>query len=210
MTDLGIVISSPLKWKHHIQTNLLKARRSFGYFKHSVPYNIPSGVKYNLFMACVLALLLYGYPAWHPEMTELRKLKHLNYHGLKWCYGDADYLGLLRVANSLPICYQLIERDLRFLLSIVNNRNCLKFNDFYTLVTKDVRLRTGYHERLLTSRCRKTLTEISFFFRSERAVNDAADVLGFKLSLFLSQSVSKCDIRKGLMKLRDQKFDYSN
>ena len=78
VTDLGIVILSSLKWKHHIQTKLLKERRSFGYLKHSVPYNIPSGVKYNLFKACVLSLLLYGYPAWHPEMTELRKLELLN------------------------------------------------------------------------------------------------------------------------------------
>ena len=140
-------------------------------------------------------------------MTELRKLELLNYHGLKWCYGDANYLGLLRISNSLPICYQLIEPDLRFFLSIVNNRNCLNFNDFYTLVTKDVSLGAGDHERLLVSSSKKTLTENSFFFRSERVVHDAADVLGLKLSLFLSQSVSKPDIRKGLMKLRDQKFD---
>ena len=175
-----------------------------------MPYNIPSGVKYNLFKACVLSLLLYGYPAWHPEMTDLRKLELLNYHGLKWCYGDADYLGLLRISNFLPMCYQLIERDLRFFLSFVNNRNCFKFNDFYTLVTKEVCLRAGDHERLLVSRCKKTLTEKSFFFRSERVVNDAADVLGLKLSLFLRQSVSKSDIRKSSMKLRDQKFDYRN
>ena len=75
---------------------------------------------------------------------------------------------------------------------------------------KDVCLRAGDHERLLVSRCKKTLTENSFFFRSERVVNDAADVLGLKLSLFLSQSVSKSDMMKGLMKLRDQKFDYRN
>ena len=82
MTDLVIVISSSLKWKHHINTNLLKARRSFGYLKHSVTYKILSVVKYILFKACVLSLLIYGYPAWHPEKTELRKLEPLNYHGL--------------------------------------------------------------------------------------------------------------------------------
>ena len=201
VTDLGIVISSSLKWKHHIQTKLLKARRSFGYLKHSVPYNIPSGVKYNLFKACVLSVLSYGYPAWNPEITELRKLELLSYHGLKWCFGDADYLGHLRISNSLQICYQLIERDLIFFLSIVNNRNCLKFNDLFTLMSKDVCLRAGDHKRLLVSRCKNTLTEKSFFFRSERVVNDAAGVLGLKLSWFLSQSVFKSDIRKGLLEL---------
>ena len=37
VTDLGIVISSSLKWMHHIQTKFMKASRSFGYLKHNVP-----------------------------------------------------------------------------------------------------------------------------------------------------------------------------
>ena len=41
-------------------------------------------------------------------------------------------------------------------------------------------------------------------------MNDAADVPGLTRSLFSSESASKSDIRIGLMKLREQKPDYSN
>ena len=74
ITDLGIEVSKTLKWSLHIQTKKVKARRSFNYLKHSVPFNLPSGVKFNLFKACVLSVLLYGFPAWFPEISDLRKL----------------------------------------------------------------------------------------------------------------------------------------
>ena len=113
ITDLGIEVSKTLKWSLHIQTKIVKAPRPFNYLKHSVPFNLPSGVKFNLFKACVLSVLLYGYPAWFPEISDLRKLEQLNIHGLRWCFGYNDYSSLLKLSNSLPICYQLIERDIR-------------------------------------------------------------------------------------------------
>ena len=52
-SDLGIEISSNLKWSIHVRTNLAKAQRSFNYLRHNVPYSLPNSVKYNLFSACV-------------------------------------------------------------------------------------------------------------------------------------------------------------
>ena len=80
ITDLGIEVSKTLKWSLPIQTKIVKACRSFNYLKHSVPFNLPSGVKFNLFEACVLSVLLYGYIAWFPEISDLRKLEQLNIH----------------------------------------------------------------------------------------------------------------------------------
>ena len=100
ITDLGIEVSKTLKWSLHIQTKIVKARRSLNYLKHSVPFNLPSGVKFNLFKACVLSVLLYGYPAWFPELSDLRKLEQLNMHGLRWCFGYNDYSSLLKLSNS--------------------------------------------------------------------------------------------------------------
>ena len=58
--DLGIQVSKTLEWSLHIQTKMVKARRSFNYLKHSVPFNLPFRVKFNLFKACNLLVLLYG------------------------------------------------------------------------------------------------------------------------------------------------------
>ena len=193
----------------HIHTKLLKSRRSFGYLKHSVPYNIPSGVKYNLFKGLCsryfYTVILLGIQKW---------LICVNSNS--WTITDwngAMVMPIILDFSEFQTLYQYVISLLNetWDFSLLWDRNCLKFNDFYTLVTKDVCLRAGDHERLLVSRCKKTLAEKSLFLRSERVVNDAADVLWLKLSLFfLSHSVSKSDIRKRLMKLRDQKFDYSN
>ena len=48
ITYLGNEVSKMLKWSFHIQTKIVKARLSFNYLKHSVPFNLPSGVKFNL------------------------------------------------------------------------------------------------------------------------------------------------------------------
>ena len=48
ITDLGVEVSKTLKWSLHIQTKIVKACRSFNYLKHSVPFNLPFGVKFNL------------------------------------------------------------------------------------------------------------------------------------------------------------------
>ena len=72
ITDLGIEVSKTLKWSLHIKTKIVKARRSFNYLKHSAPFNLPSGFKFNLFKACILSVLLYGYPAWFPKFLIYR------------------------------------------------------------------------------------------------------------------------------------------
>ena len=93
ITDLGIEVSKTWKLSLRIQTKIVKARRSFNYLKHSVPFklnSVPSEVKFNLFKACVLSVL-YGYPAWFPEISDIRRLEQLNILGLLWCFGYNDY-----------------------------------------------------------------------------------------------------------------------
>ena len=162
ITDLGIEVSKTLKWSLHIQTKVAKASRSFNYLKHSVPFNLPSGVEFNLFKACVLSVLLYGYPAWFPEISGLRKLEQLNIHGLRCSVGYNDYSTLLKLSNSLPICYQLIELDIRVLTAILNNENCISFDKFLKLDSKVLNLRTLDRERLALARAKMRYKKIVF------------------------------------------------
>ena len=136
VSHLGVEVSSSLKWGAHLKIKFVKACRALNYLKHSVPSNLSSGVKFNLYKACVISVLLYGYPAWYPDICELRKLENLNYHGLRWCFGCDNYEKLLQKSHSLPISYQLIERDLRFFLAIVNEKNCISFDDYFKIEKK--------------------------------------------------------------------------
>ena len=78
-----IEVSSSLSWGANSKIKLVKARRALRNLKYSVPSNLSSGVKFNLCKACVLSGLLYGYPAWYPDICELA---NSNYHGLYWFF----------------------------------------------------------------------------------------------------------------------------
>ena len=210
ITDLGIEVSSTLKRSYHVRIKLLKVRRALNYLKHSVPYGLSSGVKFNLYKACVLSVLLYGYPAWYPDIIHMRRLELLNLQGLRWCFGPGDYAGLLITSNSLPVAYQLIESDLRFFSAIMSEQNCLSFNDFFTIETKSVNTRNMDLERLVVSRARKRITEKSFFFRVQRVVNDTADLLNVGISSFKSKNPCQDLIHNCLLNLTKTKYDINN
>ena len=82
---LGIEISSNLKWSIHVRTKLAKAQRGFNYLRHNVPYSLPNSVKYNLYSACVLSILLYGSQAWFADISQLRLLENFHWKVLRWC-----------------------------------------------------------------------------------------------------------------------------
>ena len=136
VSDLGVEVSSSLKWGAHLKIKFVKACRALSFLKHSVPSNLSSGVKFNLYKACVISVLWYGYPAWYPDIYELRKLESLNYLRLRWCFGCDNYEKFLQKSHSLPISYQLIERDLRFFLAVVNEKNCISFDDYFKIEKK--------------------------------------------------------------------------
>ena len=154
-----------------------------------------------------MSVLLYGYPAWFPEISDLLKLKQLNIQGLRWCFVYNDYSSLLKLFNSLPICYPLIERDMRVFTAILNNEICLSFDKFLKLDSKVLNLRTFDRERLALTRARKRYTEKSFF-RVERIINDAADLLNVSISFFKGTCKYKTATRNLLMAIRNDKFDF--
>ena len=59
-SDLGVEVSSNLKWELHIRTKLSRARNNFNYLRHNAPYSLPSRVKLNLYYASILSTLMYG------------------------------------------------------------------------------------------------------------------------------------------------------
>ena len=166
ITDLRIEVSKTMKWCLLIQTKIVKARRSFNYLKHSVPFNLPSGVKFNLFKARVSSVLLHGYRVWFPENSDLRKLEQLHIHDLRWRFDYNDYSSILKLSNSLSICYQLIERDIRVFTAILYNENCICFEKFFKLDSKVLNLQTLNRERVALTRAKKRCTEKVHFLQS--------------------------------------------
>ena len=73
--DLGVYVAYDLKWNLHVTKKLHKARQSFFALKSKVPFNTPSIIKLQLYHSMVLSILLYGFPAWYPDITSLKRLE---------------------------------------------------------------------------------------------------------------------------------------
>ena len=137
-----------------------------------MPNSLPNSVKYNLYSACVLSILLYGSQAWFADISHLRLLENFYWKDLRRYYGRNDY-STLRTSNNTPISYELIERDLCFFISIVLGKTRIKFQDFFSFKTNSKMLRTNFHDHIVVSPMKKQLTAKLFFFkRVQIYVND--------------------------------------
>ena len=113
------------------------------------------------------------------------------------------YRSLIRcrsVINSLNVIFG-------FFLAIVNEKNCIGFDDYFKIEKKSVNLRAQNLERLVLTRSRKRLTEKSFFFRVERLVNNAADLLNISINFFTSKFSRQTTIHHLLLDLTRSKYD---
>ena len=116
LKDLGVYVGYDLKWNHHVIKKLHKARQSFFALKSKVPLNTPSIIKLQLYHSMVLSILLYGFPAWYPDITSLKRLEFLQCSCFSWIFGrKRSYQEHLKRSQFLPICYHLEYTTFSFL-----------------------------------------------------------------------------------------------
>ena len=84
--DLGVYISNDLKWGFHVTSKLCTARQCFFSLKVKIPFNTPSHVKLHLYRSLVLSVLLYGFPAWYPDVSKLKKLENFKRFCFLWIF----------------------------------------------------------------------------------------------------------------------------
>ena len=121
--DLGLHIINSLRWNSHTALKISKARRSFFLFKSNIPWNTPSKVKINLLRSMVFSIMLYGIPAFLPNLTQLKELENFQKHCLKWALGSSlPYEDSLKKYAILPVCY-FIELQIFTLFSKMKNES---------------------------------------------------------------------------------------
>ena len=206
-TDLGIEVTSCLRCDFHIRSKLNKAKQNFNYLRHNVPYSLPNKVKFNLYSACVLSVLLYGSPAWHAGLTHLQLLEKFNEKCLRWCFDKRSYSDLLLAADTIPIAYQLLNIDLKLFATIATGKSCITFENFFILKKKNRSLRSENKQYLDSKYSRKSVTETSFFNRVTLLVNDFNDFSDINI-LFPPANI-KSLLKGFFVSLRDLKYDIS-
>ena len=56
--DLGVYVNRKFKWKKHTQCKVTNSRRAFYKLKNTIPWSTPSHIKYKLYVAYVVPILL--------------------------------------------------------------------------------------------------------------------------------------------------------
>ena len=200
--DLGIIVSTNLKWAKHLHSAQVKAQRSFYFLRSTVPWSSPSNIKYQLYRSTVIYVLLYGSQIWFADVTTTRSLEKFQKRCFKWIYGSRlSYTDQLKKYNVLPLAY-LIEISLIYLLlDIIAKRYLFNYDDYILFENSKSNLRQSTLNPL---RC-TSKAKNSFFSRAANIYNflcrhniirldDDVQLQKKKIQLYMESKVFNPDI----------------
>ena len=87
--DLGITLTTDLKWSAHIDVRIRKAFSRFMMLKRSLPTTLPANVKSQDYKLYILPIFTYGSVLWFPNKTDLSKLEVFQNKVTRW-FGPID------------------------------------------------------------------------------------------------------------------------
>ena len=70
---LGLLLSTDLRWSHHIETICTKARKLLGLLYRQFANNTNTQVMVKLYLSLVRPHLEYGAQVWHPHLIKDKK-----------------------------------------------------------------------------------------------------------------------------------------
>ena len=123
---LGVTFSNDSGWNAHILTKLVNATKKFNFLPHSVPHQIPSRVKLNIFQSCVVSIILYCFSPWSSVayITKTDVLFEISASYFCSCRFQSEswYLGVLLFyilgrTSNFHIEYSVVILDLKLILT---------------------------------------------------------------------------------------------
>ena len=164
--DLGVYVNRKLKWNTHTQCKVINSRRAFHKLKNTIPWSIPSNIRYKLYVAYVVPLLLYGSQICFLSPAGLGDFKNIQEKCLRWVYGSSrNYLDTLITHKILPMAFRT-QVDCRLFIPLAQRKLISDFcNNIAVLffgVTR--RLRNKF-------KCKRKVAPGSFYERSINMIN---------------------------------------
>ena len=95
INDLGVTVCSNLSWSKNIKSISAKANSLLGMIRHSISFDAPSPVKFQLYVLHVRSILEYCSPLWSPaNVNDILLLERVQRHATKYIlnnYSDMSY-----------------------------------------------------------------------------------------------------------------------
>ena len=146
-SDLGITVSSDLKWTSHIDKICCKASIvSYQLFKSIRSKNIWTWMK--LYNTYVRPKVEYNTPVWSPSLTkDVTKLERFQRYFTKFAFQKCSipfesYEDRLKKIGYISLEKRRIYFDLVLLFKIISNSSDLKFNDYFSFTQTSYSLRS--------------------------------------------------------------------
>ena len=130
MNDLGIMVSTNLKWHTHIDKMIKRANQRLWLIIRTLGYDAPLKAKKTAYVSMVRSILEYGSVVWSPldkdSITSIEKVQRkatnfitCNPHITQ--PGYIDYQRRLTMCNLLPLSYRRELADIIFFCRSYNN-----------------------------------------------------------------------------------------
>ena len=169
--DLGVFVSSNLKWSTHISEKIRCCYAMFYNLRRSIPSNTPIKTKLQLIKSFVLSILSYCCSVWHPNARDLQKCEILLSRVTKWISSEKDYSKRMQICGLLPIGLYLNYRDLVLLNSLLLEKYDFPIFDYVSMVYQNYPLRNFQKPVFCITKCDEVRTENCFFLRVVKLAN---------------------------------------
>ena len=162
--DLGVVVTSNLKWENHIDIRISKARKLFFFLKNTFPWSTPSKTKYNLYVSMALSALLYGSVICSPSISSLKKMESFQKFCFRWILGKKlNFERTLKTNNLLPVAYHIKLESHSLLLNLLLNKYAHNVDEIVTYQPrKPYRWLRSFNPLVLSSNMKHSVLTNSF------------------------------------------------
>ena len=174
--DLGIFISSDMKWRKHIDYICHKASiKSYQIFKSIRSKNIWTLIK--LFTTYIRPQLEYNSQIWSPFLLrDINQIEKIQRHFLKRAFNRCNlyftgYKDRLKQVNLLSLQDRRIFLDLTFMFKLIHNLTDLNFNNFFSYKTSSYSLRCHSLQIYIKKEFNSSIWSNSFFVRVPKLWN---------------------------------------
>ena len=195
--DLGMFITSDLKWNKQVQEVSCKANKMLGFVKRS-SYDIHNQpVRKMLYLTLVRSQLAYGSQVWAPQtVNNILTLECIQRRATKFMqslpyHTDVSYKERLKIVDFLPITYWHEYLDLVYLFKcFISNSDP---NISIKAPVRQTRSNTNNGILLNVAKCRTVSYQTSFYIRSAKVWNNlprcirdtTKSLASFKRALFM-------------------------
>ena len=164
--DLGVKVSSSLKWSEHIKFASAKAIKVLFLLKRSSAKQLQASTKVNLYKSMVLPIICYGSSVWYSSKTDLTKLENIQKKAANWAtnYSENCYTDKLSTLNLLPLSLYIELNDILTLSKVINNRFDFNWHPFVNFSSR----RNNLFDLPYVS---KEQLKGNFWYRTQRLAN---------------------------------------